>query len=111
MGKNYNCHDWPVMKAQCSTCVFKRTPDDRHWVYPDLAEMVEERMMRVSQICHAPALKGKKQDHLCRGTRDRQIAIFKKATGAGRRRLTALKAVIDWAAAETQAPGSCEASI
>jgi carboxylate-amine ligase len=42
---------------------------------------------------------------------DRQIAIFKKATGAGRRRLTALKAVIDWAAAETQAPGSCEASI
>lgn len=76
MGKNYNCHDWPVMKAQCSTCVFKRTPDDRHWVYPDLAEMVEERMMRVSQICHAPALKGKKQDHLCRGTRDRQIEIF-----------------------------------
>jgi len=42
---------------------------------------------------------------------DRQIAIFRKATAAGRRRLTALKEVIDWAAAETQAPGSCEASI
>ena len=42
---------------------------------------------------------------------DRQIAIFRKATAAGRRRLTALKEVIDWAAAETQAPGSCEAPI
>jgi carboxylate-amine ligase len=42
---------------------------------------------------------------------DRQIATFRKATAAGRRRLTALKAVIDWAAAETQAPGSCKGSI
>jgi carboxylate-amine ligase len=42
---------------------------------------------------------------------DRQIATFRKATAAGRRRLTALKEVIDWAAAETQAPGSCKASI
>jgi carboxylate-amine ligase len=42
---------------------------------------------------------------------DRQISTFRKATTAGRRRLTALKEVIDWAAAETQAPGSCKASI
>jgi hypothetical protein len=34
---------------------------------------------------------------------DRQIEIFGKAKAAGRRRLTALKEVIDWAAAETQA--------
>ena len=33
---------------------------------------------------------------------DRQIDIFTKAKAAGRRRLTALKDVIDWAAAETQ---------
>ncbi|MCW5691426.1 MAG: carboxylate-amine ligase [Pseudolabrys sp.] len=34
---------------------------------------------------------------------DRQIEIFKQATGAGRRRLSAIKDVIDWAAAETLA--------
>ena len=34
---------------------------------------------------------------------DRQIDIFSKAKAAGRRRLTAIKDVIDWAAAETQA--------
>ena len=36
---------------------------------------------------------------------DRQVDIFTKAKAAGRRRLTALKEVIDWAAAETQAGG------
>jgi len=36
---------------------------------------------------------------------DRQIEIFGKAREAGRRRLTAIKEVIDWAAAETQALG------
>jgi glutamate---cysteine ligase / carboxylate-amine ligase len=35
---------------------------------------------------------------------DRQIEIFSKALVAGRRRLTALKQVIDWVAGETQAP-------
>ncbi len=34
---------------------------------------------------------------------DRQIEIFDQAKAAGRRRLTALKEVVDWAAAETQA--------
>ncbi|HXZ47118.1 MAG TPA: carboxylate-amine ligase [Pseudolabrys sp.] len=41
---------------------------------------------------------------------NRQIEIFRKARRAGRRPLTALKDVIDWAAAETQAlPGRCRA--
>ncbi|HET9685985.1 MAG TPA: carboxylate-amine ligase [Pseudolabrys sp.] len=35
---------------------------------------------------------------------DQQIEIFSKALVAGRRRLTALKQVIDWVASETQAP-------
>ncbi|MFZ0621176.1 MAG: carboxylate-amine ligase [Pseudolabrys sp.] len=39
---------------------------------------------------------------------DRQIDIFGKARGAGRRRLTALKEVVDWAAAETQALGGAK---
>ena len=34
---------------------------------------------------------------------DRQIEIFGKAKSAGRRRLTALKDVVDWSASETQA--------
>jgi len=34
---------------------------------------------------------------------DRQIDIFNKAKAAGRRRLMAIKEVIDWVAAETQA--------
>jgi glutamate---cysteine ligase / carboxylate-amine ligase len=37
---------------------------------------------------------------------DRQIEIFGKARLAGRRRLTALKDVVDWAATETQALGA-----
>jgi carboxylate-amine ligase len=45
-----------------------------------------------------------------RGTSaDRQIEIFGKAREAGRRRLTALKEVVDWAAAETQALGGAKA--
>ena len=36
---------------------------------------------------------------------DRQVDTFTKAKAAGRRRLTALKEVIDWAATETQAGG------
>jgi carboxylate-amine ligase len=37
---------------------------------------------------------------------DRQIDIFTKAKAAGRRRLTAIMDVIDWAAAETQKTGA-----
>lgn len=77
MARSYNCSEMPVMAKQCSTCVFS-TDARGQWVYPDLADMVEKRMMSCSQICHAPALKGKKQTHLCRGTRDRQIDILYK---------------------------------
>ena len=37
---------------------------------------------------------------------DRQIDIFNEAKAAGRKRLTALADVVDWAAAETQAPNA-----
>lgn len=75
MARSYDTSKWPVMKTQCSTCVFKMTPDG-DWVNPDLAHMVEARMMTCSQICHHPRLHGKKENHLCRGTRDRQIEIM-----------------------------------
>jgi len=39
---------------------------------------------------------------------NRQIEIFSKAKAAGRRRLTALKNVIDWVAGETQALGCAD---
>jgi carboxylate-amine ligase len=42
---------------------------------------------------------------------DRQIEIFGKAKAAGRRRLTALKEVVDWAAAETQALNGAKARV
>lgn len=41
---------------------------------------------------------------------DRQIEIFSKAREAGRRRSTALKEVVDWAAAETQAFNTAKAA-
>jgi hypothetical protein len=73
--KALNTADWPVMPKQCSTCVFKTNAQGR-WVYPDLAKLVEGRMFTCSQICHSPRLKGRKETHLCRGTRDRHIEIF-----------------------------------
>jgi hypothetical protein len=63
------------MAKQCAHCVFARKPDGK-WLNPQLAELVESRLMTCSQICHYPALKGKKETHLCRGTRNRQIEIF-----------------------------------
>jgi hypothetical protein len=65
----------PVMPKQCATCVFAVCPDGS-WLNPELAKMVEGRMMSYSQICHHPRLYGKKETHLCRGTRDRQIQIL-----------------------------------
>jgi hypothetical protein len=53
------------MAKQCATCVFAKRPDGR-WLNPDLAELVERRMMSCSQICHHPQLKGKPETHLCR---------------------------------------------
>jgi hypothetical protein len=63
------------MAKQCRTCVFAKK-EDGSWLTPELAKMVEGRMMTCSQICHSPRLKGKKETHLCRGTRDRQIELM-----------------------------------
>lgn len=67
--------DWPVMARACRTCVFSQDSGGE-FCYPDLARMVEGRLLQVSQICHHPRLSGHKETHLCRGTRDRQIEIF-----------------------------------
>ena len=46
-----------------------------------------------------------------RGTSaDRQIEVFSKARASGRRRLTALKEVVDWAAAETLSVNTAKAT-
>ena len=70
-----NTRNWPVMAKQCRTCVFATDKEGR-WVNPELAHMVENRMLTCSQICHAPRLHGKSETHLCRGTRDRQIELM-----------------------------------
>lgn len=75
MARARDCRGWPVMAKQCSTCVFK-TDENGRYIYKDLAKRVENRLLTVSQICHHPALKGQKQTHLCRGTRDRQITLM-----------------------------------
>ena len=73
--KARNTSNWPVMAKQCATCVFKTDARGR-WVYPEIARKVEERLLEHSQICHHPRHKGKRETHLCRGTRDRQIEFF-----------------------------------
>ena len=73
---SYHCAQMPVMAKQCPTCVFAKAPDGKHWLNPELAELVEGRMFECSQICHSPRLHGKKETHLCRGTRDRQAEVL-----------------------------------
>lgn len=63
------------MKKQCSTCVFAKN-EDGSWLNPVLAKLVEGRMWSCSQVCHHPSLFGRRETHLCRGTRDRHIEIF-----------------------------------
>lgn len=68
--------NFPVMKSECPTCPFKKDENGRERS-PEIADMVRERCLtRASQICHHPALKGKKQDHLCRGARNFQLNFF-----------------------------------
>lgn len=63
---------FPVMKKMCSTCPFK---DERF--NPELVARIKAQVLtKASQICHHPALRGKKQDHLCRGARDFQLMFF-----------------------------------
>lgn len=62
---------WPVMDAMCVTCPFRKDGDI------ELRNRVMQRtILRASQICHHPALSGKKQTHLCRGARDQQLTIL-----------------------------------
>lgn len=60
------------MKHKCSTCPFHEDTPERI----ELANMVRGRSLQMSQICHHPRLKGKKESHLCRGARDFQIQIL-----------------------------------
>lgn len=60
-----------VMSSKCVTCPFREDGD------ADLARAVRSRtLLQASQICHHPALKGKKQNHLCRGARGEQLALL-----------------------------------
>jgi len=59
------------MAAKCASCPFAEGGDR------ELANKVLERtMFQASQICHHPALHGKKQTHLCRGARDAQLVVL-----------------------------------
>jgi carboxylate-amine ligase len=79
---------------------FARSPlDVRQWLEQVLDFIAED----VSALgCEAEI---KHLDVILAGgtSADRQIDIFTKAKASGRQRLTAIKEVIDWAAAETQA--------
>lgn len=76
MTKVIDITNWPVMKSKCPTCPFNEDSSGREQS-PDVAASVRNRCLTTaSQICHHPRLKGKKQDHLCRGARDFQLQIF-----------------------------------
>jgi len=62
--------NWPVMKAQCATCPFRPDGD------PRIRASVESRVFKCSQICHHPAIHGRKETHLCRGSRDFQLVML-----------------------------------
>jgi hypothetical protein len=63
--------NWPVMQAKCPSCPFGPNGDI------ELRNRVMERtILQASQICHHPAIHGKKQTHLCRGARDEQLTIL-----------------------------------
>lgn len=66
---------FPVMKKMCKTCPFL----EQHSGQTEIANMVRERSLRVSQVCHHPRLKGKQETHLCRGARDYQLMPMHRA--------------------------------
>lgn len=76
MTKVTNISNWPVMKSKCPTYPFNEDENGSERS-PDVVAIVKNRCLTTaSQICHHPKLKGKKQDHLCRGARDFQLQIF-----------------------------------
>lgn len=62
---------WPVMASMCASCPF-REGGDIHL----RNQVLSRTILKASQICHHPALSGKKQTHLCRGARDEQLTIL-----------------------------------
>lgn len=63
--------DMPIMASKCASCPFGENGDI------ELRNRVIARTLgKPSQICHHPALHGKKQTHLCRGARDEQLTIL-----------------------------------
>ena len=71
MAKRTNVTNWPVMAARCPSCPFNADG------CKEIRAMVERRCMtEASQICHHPAIKGKKETHLCKGARDFQLLMF-----------------------------------
>ncbi|MDO9142408.1 MAG: hypothetical protein U1E09_00400 [Methylococcales bacterium] len=76
MGKAVNISGWPTMKGKCPTCPFNQDEQGRD-AAPAIADRVRRQCLtEASQICHHPRLRGKKEDHLCRGARDVQLAFF-----------------------------------
>ena len=65
-----NVKNWPVMKSLCASCLFQKNGDTQ------LRASIEARVFSNSQICHHPVLKGNKETHLCRGSRDYQLEIL-----------------------------------
>jgi hypothetical protein len=62
---------WPVRKTMCLSCPF-REGGDRQLA----ARVIERTIFKASQICHHPALSGKKEHELCRGARNEQLTIL-----------------------------------
>jgi hypothetical protein len=68
--------NWPVMRAQCSTCPFRCDAKGRHADPQLVARIQAQALSEASQLCHHPSLSGKPETHLCRGARNFQLTIF-----------------------------------
>lgn len=64
---------WPVMPAKCASCPFRQ---DKRGDRELASKVLNRTLFQASQICHHPALAGKKQTHLCRGQRDEQLMLL-----------------------------------
>lgn len=63
--------NWPVMAAKCASCPFNENGDARL-----RASVMARTICQAQQICHHPRIYGKKETHLCRGSRDEQLTIL-----------------------------------
>jgi hypothetical protein len=65
-----------VMAVQCSSCPWR----DGGGVLGDdpiaLAALEAKVLFDSNQVCHAPALSGKREDRVCRGARNYQLEFF-----------------------------------